>query len=38
VFTFMLPPFIVVTPVCLLIGLVWAINSRRGTHTSTLDR
>jgi len=38
VLTFMLPPFVVITPVCLLIGWFWATNSRRSKHTGTLGR
>jgi hypothetical protein len=34
VITFMLPPFLVITPACLLIGLIWASNSRRDAANS----
>jgi hypothetical protein len=27
VFTFLLPPFIIITPICLVIALIWAANS-----------
>jgi hypothetical protein len=27
VFTFLLPPFIVITPICLVIALIWAASS-----------
>jgi hypothetical protein len=29
VFTFLLPPFIIITPICLVIALIWAANSVR---------
>jgi hypothetical protein len=30
-FTFLLPPFIVITPICLVIALIWSAISGRGT-------
>jgi hypothetical protein len=29
VFTFLLPPFVVITPVCLVVAILWAVNSSR---------
>jgi hypothetical protein len=29
--TFLLPPFIVITPICLVIALIWAAISSSGT-------